>query len=413
MWARPLGILKVAQLLSTCDLDLHLIDCMDSYRPRRYNMGKYPKELLPTPALLKGIKRRYSRYGIPVDDFVRKMKDILPVDAILVTCIMTYWYPGARDVIGICREIAGSVPVVLGGIYATLYPEHAGESSGADILFKGRADGKLMDLLRTVGLKIEQVGSPRPYYKLGFYRSMPYAPVYTSSGCPFRCTYCASSILWGGFVERETVEVVKEIKELHAMGVRDFAFYDDALLYRRESHIKRILYRIVKDDLQARFHTPNGLHARYIDQEIASLMYKAGFRTLRLSLETVNPERQNNSGAKVFNTELEGAVKTLKKAGFSKNEIGVYLMYGLPGQDINEVWQGVRFLKGLGVKIYLAEFSPIPGTAEWTRLIESGIITEDIDPLLTNNSVFPLLFSGYDEGEIKLLKDHVVKYNLS
>lgn len=40
---------------------------------------------------------------------------------------------------------------------------------------------------------------------------------------------------------------------------------------------------------------------------------------------------------KVTSKNLVSAVKTLKKYGFAKNDIGVYLMYGLPGQDLDEV----------------------------------------------------------------------------
>ena len=38
----------------------------------------------------------------------------------------------------------------------------------------------------------------------------------------------------------------------------------------------------------------------------------------------------------------------------------------------------------------LASFSPIPGTVEFDRAVEAGSINRDIDPLLTNNSIFPL-----------------------
>ena len=43
--------------------------------------------------------------------------------------------------------------------------------------------------------------------------------------------------------------------------------------------------------MDIRFHCPNGLHARLIDDELAKLMKESGFRTLRLSLETVNTRK--------------------------------------------------------------------------------------------------------------------------
>jgi hypothetical protein len=73
--------------------------------------------------------------------------------------------------------------------------------------------------------------------------------------------------------------------------------------------------------------------------------------------------------------------------------------------------EGVEFLKALDVKINLTEFSPVPGTKCWTDLVSRGTIREDLDPLLTNNSVFTSLFSGYDPGELEKLRLQVKEYN--
>ena len=101
----------------------------------------------------------------------------------------------------------------------------------------------------------------------------------------------------------------------------------------------------------------------------------------------------------------------LKRAGFTKNELGVYLIYGLPGQSLDEVKEGVELLKSLNVHINLTEFSPIPNTKMWNELLTKGIISKDIDFLLTNNSVYYYLYSGYDLKEIERLKLEVKSYN--
>ncbi|RMG02441.1 MAG: radical SAM protein [Nitrospirae bacterium] len=411
MWARPLGLFRVAEALSRFDVELYMIDCLDSYRLKRFNMGKYTKTPVPRPGVLKDFPRRYSRYGITTDEFTERLRMIPPVDAVFITSVMTYWYPGVFEVIRIVKEFLQDTPVILGGIYATLFRDHAVEHSGANLVVSGQIEGQLSNVLSSVGISLYPVKQYMPWYKLGFYRNLYYAPILTSRGCPFRCSYCASSVLQKGFYLRDPDDVVKEIIDLAAMGVQDFAFYDDALLYRAGDHILPILGELAKRNLHIRFHTPNGLHARFISEEIARLMKVNCFETIRLSLETSSPERQKETGGKVTNEQLEEAVTILKKVGFTKEQIGVYLMYGLPGQSFEEVREGVEYLMELGVRIYLAEFSPIPGTTAWSELISEGVIKEDIDPIITNNSVFSLLFSGYPHGEIQKLKDRVNNYN--
>ena len=412
MWARPLGLLRVAEFLSRFDVEILLLDCMDRFRLKGYNMGKYPKLILPTPEPLMDIKRYYGRYGMGLDEFIQRLRSSAPVDMILVTSLMTYWYPGVFEVIRLCRRFLPGVPVVLGGIYATLCHEHARAFSGADYVYRGRISHDFADLTETMGIRLTGTGNPVPYYRLNLYRDPPYAPLLTSEGCPYRCSYCASGLLSDSYRTRPVDEIVQEIRELHSLGVKDFAFYDDALLFRAEEHIKPLLHEIIREGLDVRFHTPNGLHARYLDSELADLMYRAGFKTIRLSLETVNPERQGLSGGKVRNDELDRAIHYLRKAGFRKENIGVYLMYGLPGQDIEEVAEGVEYLISRDVRIHLAEYSPIPGTRDWEILIEKGIIHDDIDPLLTNNTVFSVLCANYAMEELRRIKERVNYHNL-
>ena len=233
----------------------------------------------------------------------------------------------------------------------------------------------------------------------------------TSEGCPYRCSYCASSVLFDGFIQRKPLAVVSEIKELYDIGVRDFAFYDNALLENSGSHLKLILKEIINSKIAVRFHCPNGLHAKYIDDEMAYLMKKSGFTTLRLSLETVNTERQMKTGGKVTTDVFLSAVRNLKNNGFQKEDIGVYLMYGLPGQQLEEVAEGMQFLKNLDVRINLTEFSPMPYTACWEELKSRGIIDDNIAPILTNNTVFSILYSEYDMLSLEKLRLDVKQYN--
>lgn len=410
-WSRPLGLIRVAEYLSSFNVSLTFIDCTDAYVLSRYGKGKFRKEFVEKPEILRPIPRFYKRYGISVDEFIYRVKSNMPYDLILITSVMSYWYPGVQKVIEVLRDLSRYTPIILGGIYATLYTEHASENSGADALYVGELNRGFNMLLSTFGFRMRKRQDALPYYKMDLYNNHPFAPLLTSTGCPYHCSYCASGLLNKGFIRRSVDDILREIIDLYRLGVRDFAFYDDALLVDAENHIKPILRELIAKNLYANLHTPNGLHARFIDEELAILMRKANFKTLRLSLETVNPVRQIESGGKVNNDDLIRAVSNLKKAGFTKENTGVYLMYGLPGQTEEEVIDGVEFLKGLNVRINLTEFSPIKGTRIWDELVQSGIIPDDIDPLLTNNTVFPLLYGSINPEAIQRIKSEVNMYN--
>ena len=151
-FARPLGLLYLAGVLAARGYEIHLIDCLGGLRlrPSPFGAGRYPKEILPAPPALQGVSRRYGRYGIPGSAFREQLARVPAPAAILVTSLMTYWYPGVNAAIRLAREHFPQTPVILGGIYATLCPEHARRHSGADLVVTGPGEGVIVPILADI-----------------------------------------------------------------------------------------------------------------------------------------------------------------------------------------------------------------------------------------------------------------------
>ena len=425
LWAAPLGLLTIAAVLRQAGYDVAYLDCLDRHHPallRRlgreakvnaYGCGKFLKTFLPKPPPLRDVPRRYGRYGLPLDIVDQELAQMPQPDVVLVTSGMTYWYPGAFEAIRQVKARFPGTPVVLGGIYATLCHEHAVAHSGADVVVAGEGERQALGWVArlTGNAPPADERAPTlddlPYPAYDLLRHLDFVALATSRGCPLRCSYCASHLLHGGgFRQRDPQRVVDEIAHWHgSYGVQDIAFYDDALLVNADRHIRPILDEVGHRGLRLRFHTPNGLHARLIDRALAEAMFAAGFRTLRLSLETADPHRQRETGDKVTSAELESAIAHLKAAGFSGRDIGVYVLMGLPGQPLQEVVESVGYVHRLGVVADLAFYSPIPGTVEWRRAVAAGHLAADADPLLHNNSIYPILRGQVSERECQQVKD--------
>jgi radical SAM superfamily enzyme YgiQ (UPF0313 family) len=119
------------------------------------------------------------------------------------------------------------------------------------------------------------------------------------------------------------------------------------------------------------------------------LMRQAGFATIRLGLETTDPLRQRTSGGKVTNREFIRAMESLHKAGYDSEEIGVYILCGLPGQEASEVMDAVRFVKEYGGRPRLSEYSPIPHTQQWEEAKRASPYPIEEEPLFQNNTLLP------------------------
>jgi len=309
---------------------------------------------------------------------------------------MTYWYPGVFEVIGIIRRVLPDVPVVLGGNYATLCTGHATRHSGADIVVPGEGEKNLPGILKDLFNDAPQFIPDRddldsyPYPAFDLLPRRDQISVMTSRGCPFRCSYCASHLLSGEFRSRSPLAVVDEIAFWNRrFGISNFSFYDDALLIEPEERAIPMLEEILKRGLGCNFHCPNGLHLRDMDTPLASLMVRAGFRTIRFGFETASVRRQTNTGGKITNEETRDAIACLLEAGYRGDDIGIYILCGLPGQSASEVRDSIGFVRSCGGRPVITEFSPIPGTPIWKEAVEASPYDIEKEPLYHNNTLLP------------------------
>ena len=410
-WSKPLGLLYIASILRERGYEISYIDCMDRYnreilklqnrkfpKKDKFGRGSFYKEPIEKPEILKNTPRRYSRYGITEEIFLNKLKKLPQPQAVLITSIMTYWYPGVFRAIEIIRKVFSGIPIILGGVYATLCFEHAFKFSGADYVIKGNSIRDLIKILEQHAgnknnyLKYEKGFDYLPYPAWDLYSNLDYICILSSRGCPYRCSYCASFIINPKLEFRNHEEVVKEIEYWNnRREVKDFVFYDDALLINSEDNFLLVLEGLINRKQDIRLHMPNGIHARMIDEKIALRMYQAGVETIRLGFETVEPRVQSETGGKITNTEFKKAVNYLLEAGFKPSQIGAYLLIGVPGQEVQEIIDSIRFVIDCGAHPRLAKFSAIPGTKVWDEDRTYFNLKGDVDPLFHNDALLPYL----------------------
>lgn len=420
VWAKPIGILGLAAILRLHGCAVSYIDCLTRFHPKspkksdphaRHGRGPYLKTAIPRPAGLESIPRTYSRYGIPPEWFVEDLKALPRPDMIFVTSMMTYWYLGVFETIRLLRTVFPDVPIVLGGIYATLCYDHALKYSGADVVATGPGEKKILELVgNTTGVSFPLKFDPDnldtyPYPAFDLQHKITYIPLVTSKGCPFSCDYCASRVLAPVRMLRNPEKVVEEICFWQDnFGARDFAFYDDALLVNPEEHAIPMFEAIIRTGRTVYFHTPNAVHIREITPCMAALMFRAGVKTLRLGLETSDfTEREMDR--KVKAAEFLKAVSHLRAAGFTKDQVGAYLLVGLPGQDFSSVARSIETVKKSGITPVLAYYTPIPHTRMWAAAVAASRYDLAANPVFTNNAVMPCRPAGFDWQELARLKN--------
>jgi len=419
LWIKPIGLYNILNILNSAGFTTLLLDCLDrntfsNLNEDKYNFpikkisgeGKFLKKEIEKPHALKNIQRKYSRYGIPVEALKEELKLRIEPKAVLVTSMMTYWYPALFDSIKMIKEIYPQIPIITGGVYATLCYDHAKANSNADKIFKGQFSAKaLSEILDTTGITNNYSAPVFDDFKtVNSTKSKGIATILTSRGCPYNCSYCASKLLYKKFSRRSFISVIEEIEILiNNYQIKDIIFYDDALLVDPENHIIPILQQIFNKNYKVRFHVPNGLHLRNISEKLAELMICAGFKKLRFGFEYSDQNLQKNDG-KITNREFKNKIKILRKSGFKNEDIGINVMAGTPGQTFECAFETVKFIQDTGLKMHVSEYSPIPGTGLWDKAVEFSGYDIKEEPLFHNNTLFPCEWNKFTMEQLNFLK---------
>jgi radical SAM superfamily enzyme YgiQ (UPF0313 family) len=420
-WLKPVGLLYVGSFLKSLGIEVELIDLMNRYDPelplytkvpkdKFYGTGKFPHIEIKKPDILYFMPRKYKRYGMPEELFRKRLKEVKnDISAVFVTSTLTYWYPGYFDTIRVLKEEL-SVPVVLGGFFARNQP-HIAKKSGAYVFTKtdlSYLPRFLNDLLgwNIPSTDIDWFTDLSPAYEL--YNNLGYVVLLTTLGCPYRCTYCIAHRNWDNMKFKDPEKVLEEIELFSEMlKVKDIVFFDDAILVNKERHFKPILRKILERNLHKslRFHLPNGIHARLLDQETADLLFEANFKTIKLGYET-SGKLQITTGGKVRDEDIIRASEILHNAGFTHKEVSAYIMVNLPEQSVEDVKNAIDVCASIDIDFSVNEFTPIVGTDIWIDLVNKGKLTGLEDPLLLNNTVLPYWWNNMSYEQIHEVKEY-------
>lgn len=192
-------------------------------------------------------------------------------------------------------------------------------------------------------------------------RGRRYAALFTSRGCPYRCSYCHDSFA-KTFRSRSAEDVVAEISLLiERHGVDEFQIFDDIFNLDR-SRVERI-FALLKARYPHRrlfFCFPNGLRADLLDRHVIRVLKEAGAYQVTIAIESVTPRLQELTRKRL---DLEKTYRVIDECWQEGIFVKAFFMLGFPTETPHEIWDTLRF--ALRSRITFAHFFtvvPQPGT---------------------------------------------------
>jgi hypothetical protein len=234
----------------------------------------------------------YYRQNGHKTKLVRGNKPVrLQADEIKITSLFTYWSKYVWDSVAYYRKLFPKAKISVGGIYASLMPEHC-KQSGCDEVFFG------------VHKEAEKC---KPAYDL---IDVDYQIVHASRGCIRRCQFC------GTWRIEPTFECKQSIKD--EICSNKLVFYDNNML--ANPHIKNILKEIVEFRYKGKpiiCESQSGFDGRLLTPEFAKLIKAARFQNPRLAWDWGYDQRES----------IKKQIDLFVKAGYKPKDIFVFMIY--------------------------------------------------------------------------------------
>jgi radical SAM superfamily enzyme YgiQ (UPF0313 family) len=289
----------------------------------------------------------------------------------------------------LAEEFRGrSVPVIMGGIHATMRLQEA--LNYVDSVVTGEADSiwpKVLADFQDNCLKQVYAGEtadmknvPPARHDL-LPRGYTFGAIQTTRGCPLNCTFCSVTAFNGPrYRTRPIDDVVREFKTIRENKV---LIVDDNLIGTRPEHISRAkdLFRaMIKAKIRKKWCAQTSINFGD-DDELPALAHKAGCRGVFIGFESPTAEGLDEVGKK-FNLakgrDIRNSVERIKR---HKILVAGSFIIGLDTDRPGIGRLTVEAAEFYGLDLINTGFlTPLPGTRLWQEMEYRGRIAADSFP---------------------------------
>lgn len=268
------------------------------------------------------------------------------------------------------------IPVVMGGIHATMCPEEASER--VDAVVTGEAESiwtTVLDDFKHGTLQQVYAGSHEPMENKPFPRHdlLPsgyyYGSIQTTRGCPLNCSFCSVSAFNGkAYRCRPVADVVAEFKQIRE---KQILVVDDNLIGTRKEHIaraKELFQAMIDAKINKRWIAQTTINLAD-DEELLKLAARSGCAGVFIGFETTNDEGLKEVH-KQYNIrkglDFKASVRRIQRHNILV--VGSFIM----GLDVDRPGIGLEIAHtanryGLDA-INVMFLTPLPGTDLWEKM---------------------------------------------
>ncbi|OAN49183.1 B12-binding domain-containing radical SAM protein [Paramagnetospirillum marisnigri] len=174
----------------------------------------------------------------------------------------------------------------------------------------------------------------------------PYASIYTSLGCPYKCSFCCINAPFDAnrYRMRSPVQVVAEVDRLYRThGVKTFKIIDEMFVLN-DRHVNAICDGLIELGYSDELNFWAYARVDTVKPAMLAKLRKAGIRWLALGIESGSKHVRDGADKALKQEDIIGIVRDIQKAGICV--IGNYI-FGLPDDTLETMRETLDLSKEL------------------------------------------------------------------
>lgn len=337
-------------------------------------------------------------HKIKFEEIVKMVKEYQP-DVVAIGCNFSTLHNPSRLLASMIKRDYKNVPILVGGNHATAVPEMILRDSSIDFVVIGEAEVVMLDLLDAIkngtdlrkvnGLCINDNNSMIRTYPADFFKNLDELPfpdynlfdmskyplynVNSSRGCIFRCTYCASGVIYKRkYRPRSAKSIVGEIEYLVENFGKKTVWFSDDLFGQDHKFVEELCNGLLEKKLDIQWSVVT--RATTVPLNQLKLMKKAGCTGISVGVESGDDQMlkvmKKDTTADAYRMSIPKVKKVIRTRGF--------FLIGNIGETKESVRNTFKLIKE--IKPDYGTFCPVvplPGTEIYSQLISMGIINPE------------------------------------
>lgn len=207
----------------------------------------------------------------------------------------------------------------------------------------------------------------------GVVKRFPVAPIITTRGCPYQCTFCSGFSVTGRRLRYRTVKnVVDEIEILlKTYGVKEIHIEDDNFTMKK-AYVKEFAAEVKKRGLVFPWHCSSGVRLDSLDGELIQTMVDCGCYNFTVAIESGVDQILKDMRKSTTIEKVKAKISILNEMGHEP--VGLFML-GFPTETPAQARTTIKFACSLGLRrAQFAIFHPLPGSPVYNEMMEKGLL---------------------------------------